>query len=99
MLSSATRVTWQSPKKSKAAAAIIARQDRIPVWALSNLFIGVIGLGFLFTFFDNGDINVSFIQTCVQIVPHCLPQTASRALGLPVLTNLAGYVVGALVFG
>src|SRR5579859_213598 len=99
MLFPATSITWQSPKKSKASAAIIARQDRIPVWALSHLFIGVIGLGFLFTFFDIGDINVSFIQTCLEIVPHCLPQTASHALGLPVLTNLAGYVVGALLFG
>ena len=38
-----------STSGSRAAAAIIARQDRIPVWALSNLFIGVIGLGFMFT--------------------------------------------------
>lgn len=87
-----------SRKKSNIAAAIIARQDRIPVWALPNLFIGIIGLGFFFTFFDIGDINVSFIQTCTQIVPACLPQTASQYIGLPVLFNLVGYVIGALVF-
>jgi hypothetical protein len=34
------------------AAAVIARQDRIPTWALSYLFIGIIGVGFLFTFLD-----------------------------------------------
>jgi MFS family permease len=74
------------------------------------LFIGIIGVGFLFTFFDIFDINVSFIQTCTQIVAGCLPglpagvtQTppglvlASDKLGLPVLLNLVGYVIGALI--
>jgi MFS transporter, putative metabolite:H+ symporter len=92
------RVDFPAPRKANTAAAIIARQDRIPVWALPNLSIVIIGLGFLFTFFDIGDINVSFIQTCVQIVPGCLPPIASKYLGLPVLLNLVGYVLGALVF-
>jgi MFS transporter, putative metabolite:H+ symporter len=80
-----------------AGAAIIARQDRIPIWSLSYLFIGIIGIGFLFTFFDIFDITVSFIQTCTQIVPGCIPPTAATYLGLPVELNLAGYVVGALI--
>jgi hypothetical protein len=50
-----------------------ARQDRIPTWSLSYLFIGIIGIGFLFTFYDIFDITVSFIQTCTQIVPTCVP--------------------------
>src|SRR5579859_3248376 len=79
------------------AAGVIARQDRIPIWSLSYLFIGIIGVGFLFTFFDIFDITVSFIQTCTQIVPTCNPGTAATYLGLPVELNLAGYVVGALV--
>jgi putative MFS transporter len=82
---------------NSAASAIIARQDRIPVWSLSYLFIGIIGVGFLFTFFDIFDITVSFIQTCTQIVPTCNPGNASTYLGLPVELNLAGYVVGALI--
>src|SRR5947207_9036391 len=102
-----------SPSVSRAdssGAAVIARQDRIPIWALSYLFIGIIGVGFLFTFFDIFDINVSFIQTCTQIVPHCLPGPppglttappglvlAADKLGLPVLLNLVGYVIGALI--
>jgi putative MFS transporter len=88
-----------SPASSKLnlADAIMARQDRLPIWSLSYLTIGIIGLGFLFTFFDIGDINVSFIQTCTQIIPGCLPQIASKYLGLPVLFNLVGYVLGALV--
>lgn len=95
---------------SGSGAAIIARQDRIPIWSLSYLFIGIIGVGFLFTFFDIFDINVSFIQTCTQIVTGCLPGLppganatppglvlASDKLGLPVLLNLVGYVIGALI--
>ncbi len=97
------------PAISGSGAAIIARQDRIPIWSLSYLFIGIIGVGFLFTFFDIFDINVSFLQTCTQIVPGCLPGLppgltavppglvlASDKLGLPVLLNLVGYVIGAL---
>ena len=92
------------------AASVIARQDRIPIWSLSYLFIGIIGVGFLFTFFDIFDINVSFIQTCTQIVTGCLPGLppgltsappglvlASDKLGLPTLLNLVGYVIGALI--
>ena len=90
--------SFHPPGRTGIAAAIIARQDRIPVWALPKLFIGIIGMGFFFTYFDIGDINVSFIQTCVQIVPGCLPQLASKFIGLPVLFNLTGYMLGALVF-
>ena len=78
---------------------LIARLDRIPVWSLPGLFIGIIGVGFLFTFYDIFDINVSFIQTCTQIVPHCTPPTAANYIGLPVLLNLVGYVIGTLILG
>jgi MFS family permease len=76
---------------------IAARLERIDVWALSYLFIGIIGTGFLFTFYDIFDINVSFVQTCVQIKPGCTPETALDSLTLPVVLNLAGYVVGTLI--
>lgn len=82
---------------SSTAAALVARQDRIPIWSLSYLFIGIIGVGFLFTFFDIFDINVSFIQTCVTLVNGCTPQTSAPYLALPVLLNLSGYVIGALI--
>jgi MFS transporter, putative metabolite:H+ symporter len=78
---------------------LIARLDRIPVWSLPGLFIGIIGVGFLFTFYDIFDINVSFIQTCTQIVPHCTPPSAANYIGLPVLLNLVGYVIGTLILG
>lgn len=80
-----------------APRTILARLDRIDTWALPWLFIGVIGLGFLFTFYDIFDINVSFIQTCVDIKPGCTPETALESLKTPVVLNLAGYVLGTLV--
>jgi MFS family permease len=93
----------QAGATTTSAAAVIARQDRIPTWSLSYLFIGIIGVGFLFTFYDIFDITVSFIQTCTQIVAKCVPGgppgsvLAADKLGLPVELNLAGYVVGALL--
>ncbi len=97
---------------SPTAGKIVARLDRITVWALPLSFLFIIGLGFLFTFYDIFDINVSFIQTCTQIVPKCLAGPppgltsmppgfvgASDKIGLPVLWNLIGYVIGALCLG
>jgi putative MFS transporter len=97
---------------SRTAGQIAARLDRITVWALPLSFLFIIGMGFLFTFYDIFDINVSFIQTCTQIVPKCLAGPppgatslppgfvqASDKLGLPVLWNLIGYVIGALSLG
>jgi len=102
-------VTTSSPPTT---GQIVARLDRIKVWALPLSFLFIIGLGFLFTFYDIFDINVSFIQTCTQIVPKCLAGPppgatslppgfvgASDKLGLPVLWNLIGYVIGALILG
>ena len=85
------------PAADTSAGLLIARLDRISVWSLPGLFIGIIGVGFLFTFYDIFDINVSFIQTCTQLVPNCTPHSATNYLGLPVLLNLVGYVIGTLI--
>src|SRR5215472_6584221 len=98
MLLETRRAIFATSKRGKASAAILGRLDRIPVWALPWLFIGIIGVGYLFTFFEIFNINVSFIQTCLQIVPRCTLATANQYLGTPVLLNLAGYVGGTLVF-
>src|SRR6266487_245505 len=96
MASQTGSTSFPLSEKSREGAHIIARQDRIPAWSFPYLFIAIIGVGFLFTFFDIFDINVSFIQTCTQIVPGCSPPTAANYLGLPVLWNLIGYVIGSL---
>ena len=89
--------TQPPPSKAAPGPAIIARLERLEVWSLSYRFIAIIGLGFLFTFYDIFDINVSFIQTCVALKPGCTPETALGALKTPVVLNLAGYVVGTLI--
>jgi MFS transporter, putative metabolite:H+ symporter len=81
----------------KSSGFLIARLDRVPTWSLPFLFVGVIGVGLLFTFYDIFDINVSFIQTCRQIVLNCTAHSALNYIGLPVLLNLVGYVIGTFV--
>jgi MFS transporter, putative metabolite:H+ symporter len=53
------------------AAAVIARQDRIPTWALSYLFIGIIGVGFLFTFLDFLQSSVLSLSSTIPAPPNC----------------------------
>jgi MFS transporter, putative metabolite:H+ symporter len=76
--------------------SILARLDRIDVWSMPFAFVGIIGLGFMFAFYDVFDINVSFIQSCVALKHGCTPANAVTALRVPVVLNLAGYVIGAL---
>ncbi len=76
---------------------LLARLDRLDVWSLPLLFVGIIGLGFLFTFYDVFDINVSFIQSCVALKPGCTPANALHTIRVPIALNLAGYVVGTLL--
>jgi len=82
---------------NRTAGLLLARLDRIPNWTMPRIFALIIGIGFLFTFYDIFDINVSFIQTCMALVPGCTPESAGGFIGLPVLLNLAGYVVGTLL--
>lgn len=87
-------------EKSVKAGEIIARMDRIPIWSLSYIFIGILGMGFLFTFFDIFDINVSFIQTALTIFHVSSPSSPEIGvlLGPAVLLNLIGYIVGSFSY-
>ena len=67
----------QAARPAPAARAILARLDRIDAWSMPFLFIGIIGAGFLFAFYDVFDINVSFIQSCVALKPGARPLTRS----------------------
>ncbi|HEX4012235.1 MAG TPA: MFS transporter [Solirubrobacteraceae bacterium] len=79
------------------ARRVLARLDRLDVWSMPFLFVGIIGLGFLFTFYDVFDINVSFIQSCVALKPGCTPANALNTIRIPIALNLAGYVAGTLL--
>ena len=85
-----------APAGAHTPRSILARLDRISVWSMPFMFIGIIGTGFLFAFYDVFDINVSFIQSCVALKHGCTPANAVTALRIPVVLNLAGYVIGAL---
>jgi len=82
----------RTPARLTPAGCLPARTD-----LLSGRFRGyLLVLAWLpVTFYDVFDINVSFIQTCIQIVPRCTPEVASRSIGVPTLLNLVGYVIGA----
>src|SRR5437868_3472416 len=90
------RLREVAPSGAHTPQSILARLDRIGVWSMPFLFVGIIGLGFMFAFYDVFDINVSFIQSCVALKPGCTPANAETALRVPVALNLAGYVIGAL---
>ncbi len=100
-MSSTSTGRLQQPQAMPAGAltprSILARLDRIDAWSMPFLFVGIIGLGFMFAFYDVFDINVSFIQSCVALKPGCTPANAETALRVPVALNLAGYVIGALL--
>ncbi len=87
---------YTSPEFTQTPKSILARLDRINVWSMPFMFIGIIGTGFLFAFYDVFDINVSFIQSCVALKHGCTPANAVTTLRVPVVLNLAGYVIGAL---
>jgi MFS family permease len=88
--------TGAEPAQGNKANELLARLERIDIWSLPFLFIGILGLGFLFTFYDIFDINVGFIQSCVALKKGCTPENALTALRVPIVLNLAGYVIGTL---
>ena len=62
------------------AAAVIARLDRIPIWSLSYLFIGIIGIGFLFTFLNLFHYSPPSLSS-TRCAPHAaLPSSQGRIL-------------------
>jgi len=85
----------QAPTRDR--AAVLARLDRLPRRAVSYAATGIVGLAMFVIFYCNFDINVSFLQTCGQIVDGCTPANAQSWLPLPVCAYLAGYVVGCLL--
>lgn len=78
------------------AAGVLSRMERLKAWPLPRRLFFVIGLGYLFTFYDIFDVNVSFVQTAMAIIPGATPENASRYIGLPIFANLLGYVIGTL---
>ncbi|MFP3401587.1 MAG: MFS transporter [Nitrososphaeria archaeon] len=82
------------------AGQLLARLDRIPVWGMAYIFLGILGMGSMFTFFDIFNINVSIIQAGSQIfgISPTNPVFGEMVASI-VAWNLVGYIVGALILG
>jgi MFS family permease len=82
----------RSPDRS--AAGVLARQDRIDVWALPWHYLLIIGTGYFFTFYDITDIGFAIpqVQTQFHLSGH-----ESTFLALAV--GLIGYAIGSVVIG
>jgi len=79
-------------------ADLLARQERIPIWALPPSFLLIIGASYLFTFYDLFAMNVTFAQTALSLGWVESPTSPALASleSIPVLAYIAAYMVGAL---
>ncbi|QIM18983.1 MFS transporter [Leucobacter coleopterorum] len=87
------------PTTHSTHTTILNRIDRFPRWGLSTASVVTISLGMLFVQYDIFNINVSFVQTCLQIIDQCSPGNSDTFIGLPIFMSLLGYGVGALILG
>jgi MFS family permease len=82
------------PAGAPTAAGILARQDRIDVWALPWRYLAIIGTGYFFTFYDITDIGFAMPQIQTQF---SLSGNQSTFLALAI--GLIGYAVGSVGIG
>jgi MFS family permease len=76
------------------AAAVLARQDRIPVWSLPRRYLVIIGAGYFFTFFDIADIGYGLPAIAKEFNLSSSDETfVALAIGL------IGYAVGSMLIG
>lgn len=87
------------PTSASSTVHALERIDSFPRWGLSTTSALTLGLGMLFVQYDIFNINVSFLQTCLQIIDGCQPTSSDLFIGLPVLLSLLGYAIGALILG
>ncbi|AGO60811.1 MFS transporter [Ferroplasma acidarmanus] len=73
---------------------IIARTNRIPVWSLPTAFLGIIGLGYFFTFYDISDIGLAMPAIDQQFNLH-----GSIILFIALSVGLIGYAIGSYLIG
>lgn len=73
---------------------LLGRLDRIPVWSLPWTYLGIIGIGYFFTFYDITDIG--FAMPAIDDQFHL---SGSESLFVALSIGLIGYIVGSLVIG
>lgn len=77
-----------------ASSDLLARLDRIPVWALPRSFLAIIGLGYFFVFYDISDIGYA-----LPAVSEQFGLSRSEGLFVAVAVGLVGYAVGSIGIG
>ena len=83
-----------APGSGLTADAVLARQDRIPVWTLPRRYLVIIGIGYFFTFFDIADIGYAMPAIAEQF-----KLSGSESLFVALALGLIGYVIGSIVIG
>jgi MFS transporter, putative metabolite:H+ symporter len=73
---------------------ILARMDRISVWALPSSFLIIIGMGYFFTFYDITDIGYAMPAIGTQF-----NLGTSESLFVALAVGLIGYIVGSYLIG
>jgi MFS family permease len=75
-------------------SALLARLDRVPVWALPRRYLAIIGIGYFFVFYDIADIGYA-----LPAISREFGLTGSEAVFIAVAVGLIGYVVGSIGIG
>jgi MFS family permease len=73
---------------------LLARLNRIPVWALPKSYLAIIGLGYFFTFYD-----ISNIGFAMPAINEQFNLSNSTSLFLALSVGLMGYIIGSFVIG
>ncbi len=84
----------ESHSRSATARDVIARLNRIPVWAFPPSFLAIIGMGYFFTFFDITNIGFAMPAIAVQF-----GLTGSESLFVALAIGLIGYIFGSYIIG
>jgi MFS transporter, putative metabolite:H+ symporter len=80
--------------QDRRVAEVLARQDRIDVWALPWHYLAIVGTGYFFTFYDIADIGFALPQIQDQF-----GLTGNESTFLALAIGLIGYAVGSLLIG
>ena len=75
-------------------ADLLARLDRIPIWALPHRYLAIIGLGYFFVFFDIANIGYA-----LPAISDEYGLTKSEGAFVAVAIGLVGYSLGSLSIG
>ncbi len=73
---------------------LLARLNRIPVWAFPKSYLAIIGIGYFFTFYD-----ISNIGFAMPAINEQFNLSNSTSLFLALSVGLIGYIIGSFIIG